>query len=477
MSTLTPVAGELAGLAEPAAARRVQRWTLAAVCVATAMLMFDITVVYAALPKLTADLGSNLQGLTWVVDAYTVALASVVLSAGSLADRYGRRRVFLGGLGLFTASSVACAAAGSVEVLSVARGVQGAGAAAMFAVSLALLANAFPGTAERAGALAIYGATLGAAIAVGPILGGALTSAFGWQAVFLINAPIGVACLLITYKYVQESRDPEPRRFDVPGQLTLVGGLVLLVTGLLRASERGWSDTTALVALGVAAGLLLAFVAVEARIRAPMLPLGMFRDRAFSGAQVATAAISAGLYALVLYLVLYFQLVLDMTPVQAGLLLVPCMVVNTAVAGATFSLAGRVRPSTLVTAGLLLVAAGSAAMVALCEVDSSWLALQPALCVAFAGAGLFNPAASAMTLAVPERQSGLAAGINDTARQAGMAIGIAALGALIPHGTGLGTGDAQSFVDGLHHAQLAAAALAALGAVAMVGFTRKGRAS
>src|SRR5215207_1430855 len=206
---------------------RTQRWTLVVVCAATAMLMLDIAVVNAALSRIADDLDTGLSGLQWVVDAYTLSLATVVLSAGSLADRLGRKRLFEIGLGIFTLSSLACALAQDIAVLNIARAVQGVGAAVMFAVSLALLAHAFPSAKERAGALAAYGATIGASFAIGPLVGGLLTSGLDWQWIFLINIPIGIACLAITRLYVQESRDPAAHGIDWPGQITLTAGLSL----------------------------------------------------------------------------------------------------------------------------------------------------------------------------------------------------------------------------------------------------------
>src|SRR3954454_3965977 len=240
-----------------------QRGTLAVVCLATAMLMLDIAVVNTALGHIASDLNAGLSGLQWVVDAYTVALASVVLSAGSISDRLGRRRVFTFGMALFTAASLACALAGSIGMLDAARAVQGIGGAILFAGSLAILANAFPDMKERGGALAVYGATIGASFAVGPLVGGALTSGLGWRWIFLINVPLGLVCLAITRARVTESRDPAARRVDVSGQVALTGGLFLLVLALLRANDVGWGATSTIVELAGAVALLGAFVGIE----------------------------------------------------------------------------------------------------------------------------------------------------------------------------------------------------------------------
>jgi EmrB/QacA subfamily drug resistance transporter len=430
------------------------------------MLMLDIAVVNTALPRIGEDLNAGLSGLQWVVDAYTLALASTVLTAGVLADRFGRRRVFAVGLVVFTVSSLVAAMAGTIEMLNTARAVQGVGGAILFAVSLALLAQAYPGQRERAGALAVYGATIGASFAVGPLVGGLLTSGIDWQWVFLINIPIGIYALWITFAKVDESSDPNPRRVDWPGQITLTAGLGLLVLGLLRGNEDGWTSTPIVAELGGAVLLLIAFVLVEARVREPMLPLGLFRKRSFTGAQVAAFAISASMFAAYIYITLYLQGVLGLSPIEAGLTMLPGTVVNFAVAGATAQIMERgVRPGVLVSAGLALTAVGMALMT-LAGVGSSWTVMLPGMLIGMAGVGLFNPAVIAIALdGISDAQSGLAAGVNDTARQAGIAVGVAGLGALIPAGSALG-GDATEYVDGLHNALLAGAGLAAVGAVA-----------
>src|SRR3954447_18520432 len=251
----------------------IKNWTLAVVCAATAMLMLDIAVVNTALSRIAEDLDTGLSGLQWVVDAYTLALASTVLTAGALADRLGRRRVFTVGLALFTGASLACGLAQDITMLNSARALQGLGAAIMFAVSLALLAHAFPGARERAGALAAYGATIGASFAVGPLVGGLLTSGLDWQWIFLVNLPIGVFCLWATRTSLQESRDPQARRIDWPGQITLTAGLFLLVLALLRGNEQGWTSAAIVAELAGAALALIAFVIVELRVREPMLPM------------------------------------------------------------------------------------------------------------------------------------------------------------------------------------------------------------
>jgi EmrB/QacA subfamily drug resistance transporter len=443
-----------------------QRWTLVVVCVATAMLMLDIAVVNTALSDIAGDLHTGLHGLQWIVDAYTLALASVVLTAGSLADRFGRRRLFTFGLALFTGASLLCALAGDIAFLNTARVVQGVGAAVMFAVSLALLANAFPDIKERVGALAAYGATIGAAFAVGPLVGGALTSGFGWRAIFLINIPLGLACLWITRNYVAESKDAVARRVDVAGLLTLTGGLFLLILALLRGNEAGWGSTQIVAELGGAAALLAVFLVVESRIKDPMLPLGLFRDGRFTGAQVGAFAISASFFAVFFYITLYLQQILGLSAIEAGLVYLPGTVMMFLVAGGTSALGERVSGRAMVSVGLALVAIGMALMT-LAQVDSSWAIGLPGSIVAMIGTGLFNPSVSNFALgSVPPHQSGLAAGVNDTFRQAGIAVGVAALGALIPTGASLGAADPQAFVSGMHDALWVCFGLCAVGAAA-----------
>jgi EmrB/QacA subfamily drug resistance transporter len=454
---------------------KIQKITLAVVCIATAMLMLDIAVVNTAIPSIAKDLHADLGGVQWVVDAYTLALASVVLTAGSLADRLGRRRLFAVGLAIFTVASLACALADSIAVLNTARAVQGIGGAIMFAVSLALLAHAFPSPRERAGALAAYGATIGASFAVGPLVGGALTTGLDWRWIFLVNIPIGILCLVGTARGVDESRDPHARSIDWLGQTVLGGGLFLLVLGLLRGNEDGWTSTPIVAELAGALVLLAAFVLVERKVREPMLPLGHFRIRAFTGAQVAAFSISASFFAVYLYATLYLQNVLGMSAIDSGLAYLPSTVVMFFVAGGSAQLLERVRPAVLIGGGLALVSAGMLVMSAMVGTDSSWTATLPGMLLAGVGTGLFNPAVSGVALnSLPDEQSGLAAGANDTFRQAGIAVGIAGLGALIPAQAALGH-DPDAYVSGLQDALTVGAALAAVGAIVATKLLRRVR--
>src|SRR5436190_17237588 len=265
-------------------------WTLGVVSVATFMLLLDITVVNTALPAIQQDLGGSFSDLQWVVDAYTLSLAALVLTAGSLADRFGRRRLFAIGLVIFSVASLVAALSPDPTFLNVSRAVQGIGGAIMFAVSLALVAQEFPAGRERGMAMGIYGATIGIAVAIGPLVGGLLTEGLGWESVFLLNVPIGAAAVAITYWKVAESRDPNATRVDWAGLVSFSTALFMLVLALVRGNDEGWGSPLILSMFGGAALLLAAFAVIERRVAEPMLPLSLFRRRAFTGVQLAAFA-------------------------------------------------------------------------------------------------------------------------------------------------------------------------------------------
>jgi EmrB/QacA subfamily drug resistance transporter len=287
-----------------------RKWrVLGVVCVAVFMLLLDITVVNVALPNIQKELHTSFTDLQWVVDAYALTLAAMMLNAGSLGDLLGRKRVFLAGIALFTLSSAFCGAATTPLWLIVARAVQGIGGAAMFAVSLAIVSQEFHGR-ERGTAFGIWGATVGMAVAIGPLVGGALTTYVGWRWIFFVNIPIGIACVAAGLRALNESRDEEHGGFDLPGLLTLTAGLFALVLGLLRGNDWGWSSGR-VVGLFVAAAVLLGgFAAIELRRRSPMLDFRLFRVPTFTGAQITAFAISAGMFAQFLFLPLYLENVL-----------------------------------------------------------------------------------------------------------------------------------------------------------------------
>ena len=389
-------------------------WTLITVSVATFMLLLDITVVNTALPAIEDDLNASFTDLQWVIDAYTLSLAALVLTAGSLADRLGRRRVFGVGLGIFTVASLAAGLATTPTMLNVDRAVQGVGGAIMFAVSLALIAQEFAAGRERATAMATYGATIGVAVAIGPLVGGALTDGFGWQSVFLLNVPIGIAAVVATFTKLRESRDPNATRIDWAGLLTFSTALFLLVLALLRGNQEGWSSDLILGLFGGAAVLLATFVAIERRVREPMLPLHLFRQRAFTGVQIAAFAVSGSMFALFLYLTLYLQNYLGYSPLEAGVRYLPITVAAFFVAPIAGVLLGRVPARVLLSGGLALAGVGLLLMSGI-EASSEWTTLLIGFIVAGIGVGLLNPVIADVALSVvPKEQSGMASGINDT---------------------------------------------------------------
>ena len=434
-----------------------RRIILAIVSAGTAMLLLDVTVVNVALPAVQADLDAGFDELQWVVDAYALALAATLLTAGALADRLGRRRVFAVGLGLFTLFSACCGAAPSAGALDVARAAQGIGAAAMFAASLAILAHEFRGP-ERALALGLWGAITGAALALGPLVGGVLVDGLGWRWVFLVNLPVGAALIWATLRWIPESRDPATRGLD-PAGLASFGGAAFLVTlGLIRGNADGWGSPVVVGSLAAGVALLGAFVAIERRGRAPMLPPALFRIPAFTGTAIVAFAQSLALYPLFLFLAIYLQDVLRYSATGAGLRLLPLTLVLFVVAPISGRLTGRVPLRVPLTAGLLLIA-GSLLLMHGLDARSDWTELLPGFVVGGIAIGVISPAlAAAMVGVLSHERSGLASGVNNTFRQLGIAVGIAGLGAIFEHHTGV--------VDGLNAVFLVAAGVAVTGACA-----------
>ena len=403
-------------------------WTLIAVCVATFMLLLDITVVNTALPSIRRDLNASFTDLQWVVDAYALTLAAFVLTSGSLADRLGRKRVFIVGLSIFTLASLLCGLAGSPTVLNLSRALQGVGGAIMFAVSLALLAQEWRG-AERATATAIYGATIGVAVAIGPLVGGALTTAIGWQSIFFLNVPIGLAAVVVTIARVAESRDETARGIDWGGTVTFSAANAALVLGLLRGNADGWTSAVILGLLIAAVVLSLLFIAIELRVAQPMLPLQLFRTPAFTGAQITAFALSGSMFALFLYITLYMQEIEHLSPLGAGLRYLPFTVGAFIVSGATASVCKG--PSARDARGGLWITALALVLISGVKANDHWTVLLPGFIVGGIGVGLVNPVLANVALStVPERMSGVASGINDTFRQVAIASGTAGLGAL-----------------------------------------------
>jgi EmrB/QacA subfamily drug resistance transporter len=412
-----------------AAAKGNKWWTLVAVCMGTFMLLLDITIVNVALPDIQQSLKATFSDLQWVVDAYALTLAALLLTAGSLADNFGRRKVYAVGLVVFTLASLACGLAPTTLFLELSRGVQGVGGAIMFAVSLALLADAFRGK-ERGLAFGIWGAITGIAVAIGPLLGGALTSGLSWRWIFFVNLPLGIIALVISLSRVAESKAPVARRPDWAGFATFSLALASLVYALIESNERGFTDSRVLACYGASVVLLGLFLLAETKGSNPMFDLALFRLPTFSGGLVAAFGVSSTIFSLLLYLVLYIQDLLGYSPFQTGLRL---LILSGGIL-LTSTLSGRLSSHVpvrlLIGPGLILVSIGQFLMLGL-NASSSWTHLIPGFIVAGAGVGLLNPplASTAVGVVQPQR-AGMASGINSTFRQVGIATGIALLGTL-----------------------------------------------
>ena len=407
-------------------------WTLVAVCLGIFILLLDITIVNVALADIQDELHASLSDLQWVIDAYALSLAALLLTAGSLADLYGRRRVFVIGTALFTVGSIACGAAQDIFFLQAARAFQGIGGAAMFATALALIASAFQGR-DRGVAFGAFGATTGVAVAIGPVLGGVLTSGISWRWIFFVNIPICLLAIVIAVWRVRESHDPRAGRPDWFGFVTFSLSLAGLVYGLIRAGQTEWGDGRVVVCLVAAAALMVVFVVSQLRGADPMFDLGLLRKPTFTGGLVAAFGVSSSVFSLLTYLVIYVQNVLGYSAVGAGvrfLFLSGAAFVAAAVAG---RLTEHVPAKWLIAPGFVVLGVGLLLIRGI-EVDSSWTHLIPGLLVSGLGIGMINtPLASTAVGVVPVERSGMASGINSTLRQVGVATGIAMLGTIFSH--------------------------------------------
>jgi EmrB/QacA subfamily drug resistance transporter len=404
-------------------------WTLLAVCLATFMLLLDVTIVNVALPDIRSELGGSFTDMQWVVDAYALGLATLLLASGSLADLIGRRRVFLAGIAIFVSASLVCGFAGSPTMLNLARGVQGAGGALMFATSLALIAQEFAPN-ERGTAFGLWGATTGFSVAVGPLVGGVLTEHLGWEWIFFVNVPVGLITASMTFARVRESEPDTSARIDWAGLVTFSGALFCLVLALIEGNDKGWQSAPIVALLAASVVLMGAFAAVELRNERPMLDLHLFRIPAFTGAQITAFVLHASMFSMFLYLVIYLQSVLGYSPLEAGLRFLPVSVLSFLVAPVAGKLAERLPVRAFLGAGLVLVGCGLLLMTGI-DPDDDWTTLLPGFIVAGIGIGCTNPPLATAAIGVVEpRRSGAASGINSTFRQVGIATGIAALGAL-----------------------------------------------
>ncbi len=407
-------------------------------CLSLLLVGMDVTIVNVALPSIQRDLHATLAGLQWVVDAYTLVVASLLMFAGSMSDRFGRRKVFQLGLVLFTSGSVLCSLAPSIGGLVLFRAVQGLGASMLNPVALSIVANTFPEARDRARAIGVWGAVGGLAFALGPVLGGILTQVLGWRSVFWINLPVGLAALALTARFVPESKADQPRAFDPVGQTLVFAGLAALTTAVIEGPRAGWHSGLIVALFVVALGAAGLFVAYEARRREPLVDLRFFRSFPFSAATMV-AVCSFSCFAGFLFLnVLYLQQVRRFSAFDAGLCTLP-LAVSMMVCG---PLSGRLvgshgtRPSLIASGAAIVV---STLALTQLESGSSLILLLVVYGLFGVGMGMVNPAiATTAVSGMPRAQAGVAAAIASTSRQVGAALGVALAGTIVHSSRELG---------------------------------------
>ncbi len=455
-----------------AAHRPSPGWTLALTSVAFFMVALDTLVVITALPAMQHDLHAGLSTLEWTVNAYGLAFAAGIITAAALGDRLGRRRVYVLGLALFTAASAACALAPTAETLIAARAVQGIGGAMVMPLSLTILTAAFP--PERRGAIVgVWGGIAGLAIASGPLVGGAVTQGLDWHWVFWVNAPIGLVATLLSRLRLAESRGPATR-LDLPAVGLATGGAVGVVWGLVRANEVGWASVQTVATLGLGVLLVAAFVAWERRAPEPMMPLRLFGSLSFSAASVTAALMSAALTAAAFLVSQYFQGALGMSPLNAGLRLLPWTATPLVVAPLAGTLSDRIGQRPLMVLGMLLQGAGFVGIAVVATTGVAYAVLVLPLVIAGVGVSMvFATAPTAALNAVAPPDMGKAAGANSTLQRFGGAFGVAVTTAVFAAYGHLGS--PASFDAGFRPALVVAAGLSLLGAVTALAVTSRQR--
>lgn len=473
MST-TPATSATGITAAGSATRSRAVWAIAITGLAQFMAALDNLVVTTALPVIRVHLHAGLAGLEWTVNAYTLTFAVLLLTGAALGDRFGRRRMFVAGLFLFSAASAAAALAPSIGALVAARAVQGAGGALLVPLSLTLLSASVP-PERRNAALGIWGALGGLAVAVGPLVGGAVVQGLSWQFIFWLNVPIGLVLVPLARLRLAESRGGQ-RSLDLPGVALASSGLFGVVYGLVRGGTAGWTSAEVLSAFVAGAALLVSFVARERRAAAPMLPLRLFRSRQFSIVNVVALFMSFGMFGSVFLLAQFFQTVQHYSPLSAGLRTLPWTGMPVIVAPLAGLLVDRVGGRALVGTGLALQSAGLAWMAAVLSVHMPYLDVVPAFVLSGVGMALFFvPVASLVLASVRRSEEGIASGTNNAVRELGGVLGIAVLGAVFSGFGGYASG--ASFVAGLLPAVWFGTAVVGAGAIVALLLTGRRRAS
>jgi EmrB/QacA subfamily drug resistance transporter len=408
---------------------RTQRFTLAATGLGLFMIFLDALIVNVALPSIQEDFKVGESGLQWVVTAYSLGMAVAIMSAATLADIYGRRKLYLAGIALFTAASIACGMATSIGILNAARAIQGVAAATVNVTSLALVSSAFPDPKQKAWAIGIWTAIASTALAIGPTLGGILVQRFGWRIIFNVNVPVGLAVLVLTWFFVQESRDPRPRTFDPPGQILFIAAVGAFAYAVIEGPRSGWLSPEILGLFVFAAAAFAAFVVVERRSSDPMMDLTLFRDRTYSLAIVTIFAVLFAVYGMLLVVTQLLQNVRGLSPMQAGLLLLPYSITCTLVALRVGRLMSVVGARRLILLGLTSQIVGFLVMIAgmahtpLVVVGLIFSAMGSGLCL--------TPITSLAMTAVPADRAGMASGIMSAQRALGSTVGFAVLGSVL----------------------------------------------
>ncbi|MDR3485198.1 MAG: MFS transporter [Bradyrhizobium sp.] len=395
------------------------------------MIMLDSNIVAVSLPAIARNLNAAFADIEWVVSAYVLTFAAFLMPAGALADRFGRRRLMIVGLTVFTLASLLCGLAPTALILNLARAVQGVGAALQLSAALAVLGHEFRGP-ERARAFGFWGTVIGVAVAVGPLVGGLITSAFGWRWAFLVNVPVGLALISLAVNAVQESKDPDASKLDFAGMLSFGGGLFCLVWALIDANADGWSSRPTVSKFAAAGALLLVYVIAELVQKRPMVDFGLFRKRTFLGSSFAMLGFASAAQVMMTYLPLYLQNIFGLSAAAAGFSMLPFALPLFFCPRIAVSLSTRISGRMLLTFGLLVVAAGNFATAAAVTTHMPYAVVAIGMLLTGCGAGLLNGETAKVSMSVvPPERGGMASGIGGTLRFVGLVTGITGLGAVL----------------------------------------------
>jgi MFS transporter, DHA2 family, methylenomycin A resistance protein len=433
--------------------------TLAAMSLGYGVVQLDVTIVNTALDAMGKSLGGGVAELQWVVSAYTIAFAAFILTAGKLGDRIGAKRVFMAGFAIFTAASLACAVSPNAAVLIGARLIQGLAAAILVPNSLALLNHAYPDEKQRGRAVAIWAAGASLALTAGPFVGGGLITLVGWRAIFLVNLPIGLAGLWLTWRYAEETTRSLTREIDLPGQLAAIGALGALAGAIIEGGALGWSHPAVIAAFVAATVLAALFVWREQNTVQPMLPLSLFGNRMFALTSLVGLLVNIAIYGLIFVLSLYFQRINGLSAWQTGLVFVPMMAAVLPVNLIAPRVAERIGACMTMSVGASVSALGCLGMLGIAP-DTSYLAICPQMIAISGGLGLLvPPLTSALLGSVEKARSGIAAGVLNATRQTGSVLGVALFGSLVA--------TQSAFMPGLHAALMISTAVLLLAATAI----------